>query len=117
MNISDFNLLYRSRILSVGNSASVVWLSLPSVKPKHIRTLTHVTVENLTNAYTKLRLGVLNCGIFYYLNEQKPVAAAELISAPSDYILGEGDSFFAELTGTTTSDKLIFCAWGWEYIK
>ena len=117
MNISDFTMLYRSRILSVGNSDALVRISLPVVKPKHIRVLTHVTVENITSAYSKLRLGIRNTGIIYYLNEQKPVLAAELISAPHDYILGEGDSFFSELTGTTTSDKLIFCAWGWEYIK
>ena len=114
MNINDYNRLYRQRVRSASGGASAFRLQLETVGPKTIRVLTHVTVENKTTAFTKLRLGITNTGRNYYLDEIQTIAAAELITSRSDIILGEADILFAELTGTTNGDVVILTALGWE---
>ena len=42
------------------------------------------------------------------------LAANELAVSKSDILLGEGDVFFAELTGTTDGDILVMTCVGWE---
>ena len=76
--------------------------------------LNHVTVENLDNDYTKVRLGIKNVGVDYYIDELTNPVEDELAVQRSLIILGEGDAFFAELTGTTTGDDLSFIAIGWS---
>lgn len=112
-NIQDFDRLYRRRKTGVGVTGSVVRLRLSPISPKKLRVLTHVTVENQTTAYTKCRLGINNGGVDYYLDELQTILADELAVERSDILLGEGDYFFADLTGTTTDDKLILNAIGW----
>jgi hypothetical protein len=114
LNIFDFTHLYRDKVHGVGLTGATVKLWLPIVKPGIIRRLTHVTVENETSDYTKVRLGIRNTGVFYFLDELQTISADELATAPSDFLLGEGDHFFSELIGTITSDSLILNAWGWE---
>lgn len=114
MNINDFDRLYRRRKTDAGVTGSVVRISLKPIGPKKLRVLTNVSVENLTTAYTKLRLGIKNSGLEMYLEEQITVDAEELVSSRSDVLLTEGDSFFADLTGTTTGDELVLFCQGWE---
>jgi hypothetical protein len=76
--------------------------------------LTHVTVENKTNPYTKCRLGITTTGRDHYLDELTTIAANELAVSRSDIILGEKDIFFAELTDTDDGDQLIMTSVGWE---
>jgi len=42
------------------------------------------------------------------------MTTAELAVSRSDILLGEGDSFFAELIGTHDPDALIMTCVGWE---
>ena len=114
MNIFDFDSLYRCKKTAQGLTGSVVRISLGPVKPKGIRVLNHVTVENLDNDYTKVRLGIKNVGVDYYLDELTTPSEDELAVEKALIILGEYDSFFAELTGTTTGDDLIMVALGWS---
>lgn len=95
-------------------TGEVVRLELDRVKARSVRVLSHVTVENKTSAYTKCRLGIDAGGRDHYLDELQTIAAAELAVERSDTILGEGDIFFAELTGTTTGDALVMTCVGWE---
>ena len=113
-DIYNFKRLYRKTKREIGATGSTVRLQLKPIKTKTIRILSHIAVENKTTAYTKIRLGIKNIGIDYYLDELQTIAANELVTSKSNIILGEGDQFFAELTGTTTDDILIMTCIGWE---
>lgn len=114
MNINDFDAIYRRTVRCASDGSATVRLKLSRIKAKRIRTLTHVSVENQTTDFTKCRLGINNGRVDYYLDELQTIAADELAISRSDIILGEGDVFFAELTGTTDGDILIMTCVGWE---
>lgn len=114
MNIYDFDLLYRLKKTAQGLTGSTVRITLNPVKPSWILVLNHVTVEDLDNDYTKVRLGINNVGVDYYLDELTSPSADELATEKTIIVLGEGDSFFCECTGTTTGDDLILVALGWS---
>ncbi len=113
-NIFDFSQIYRRTKRAAGVSGSVVTISLSRISAKSLLILTHVTVENKTSSYTKVRLGINSGGVIHYIDELQTVAAAELAVSRSDILLGEGDVFLAELTGTTTDDVLIMTCAGWK---
>jgi dihydrofolate reductase len=113
-NINDFDRLFRRTIKERAGAAATHRIKLDRVDAKTLRNLTHVTVENKTNAYTKCRLGINNGGNDHYLDELQTIAADELAVSRSDILLGEGDVLFAELTGATENDVLIMTCVGWE---
>lgn len=113
-NINNFSRLYRRTKRELGVTGSTVRVKLTRIKPRIVRVLSHVSVENETSAYTKCRLGIDRGGTIHYLDELQTIAADELAVSRSDIILGEGDVFFAELTGTVTGDVLIMTCIGWE---
>jgi len=114
LTINSFSRLYRRTRRGAGVTGSAVRIESSRIKPNRVRVLSHVTVENETSAYTKCRLGIDNGGIYYYLDELQTIAAEELVISRSDIILGQGDVFFAEFTGTTDGDPLIMTCVGWE---
>ena len=114
MNINEFKQLFRETLNGTGATGSVVYLKLGRVPARTVLVLSHVTVENETNAYTKCRLGINASGRVHYLDELTTIAAEELAVSRSDILFGEGDYFFAELTGTVTGDSLIMTCVGWE---
>jgi len=113
-DINKFDRLYRRTKGASGKTGVAVYIKLKPIGPGKLRVLTHVTVENLTASYTKCRLGIDHSGVLHYLDELQTIAAAELAVSRSDILLGEGDSFFAELVGTHDPDKLIMTCVGWE---
>lgn len=113
-NINDFDQLYRRTVNSVSDNATTFRLKLDRVDARKLRVLSHVSVENKTTAYTKCRLGVNAGGRDHYLDELQTIAANELAVSRSDILLGEGDVFFAELSGTTVDDVLVMTCVGWE---
>lgn len=113
-NINTWNRLFRRTVLEVGDTGEDVYIKLGRVDPRRVLVLTHVTVENLTNAFTKCRLGINRSGAIIYIDELQTIAADELAVSRSDLPLGEGDRFFAELTGTTTGDVLVMTCIGGE---
>lgn len=113
-NINDFDRLYRRRITKKADAADPYYLKLSRIGVKKLRVLTHVTVENKTDGYDKCRLGIDNGGLKYYLDELTLVLVNELAVSRSDIILGEGDVFFAELSGGIENDELVMTCVGWE---
>lgn len=113
-DINQFSSLYRRTKREAGVTGSLVRISLRPVSSKKLRVLTHVTVENQTNSFTKARLGISNRGVDYFVDEIQNVSADELLVSRSDILLGDGDRFFAELTGTTTGDVCVLNCAGWE---
>ena len=114
MNINDFDRLYRRKKTATGVTGQVVRIALKPIGAKTLRVLTNIAIENLTSAYTKLRIGIKNGGWQMYTEEQDTVAAGKLVTSRSDLLLTEGDSFFADLTGTTDDDKLELSCQGWD---
>jgi len=114
MNINDFTQLYRRTVTKLSDGEATFRLKLNKIKAGKVRTLSHVTVENETSAYTKCRLGIDAGGRDHFLDELQTIAADELAVSRSDIILGEGDVFFAELTGTSADDVIIMTCVGWE---
>lgn len=114
MNINDFTQIYRRTINQSSDGSGTVRLKLDRVHARKLLVLSHVTVENKTTAYTKCRLGIDARGRDHYLDELITIAANELAVSRSDILLGEGDVFFAELTGTTDGDLLVLTGVGWE---
>lgn len=117
MNINEFDRLYRRSIAKISTGSATFNLKLDRIDARRVRVLTHVSVENKTTAYTKCRLGINAGGVIHYLDELQTIAADELAVSRSDITLGEGDIFFAELTGTTSGDELIMNCVGWEMKK
>ncbi len=113
-DINKFHGLYRVIQKGVGVTSSLVKISLKQVPPHIVRVLTHVTLEDVTTLFTKVRLGIDSRGLTYYIDELQTVLANELVVSRSDIILGEADSFFCELTGTTTSDEIFLTVIGWD---
>lgn len=114
MNVNSYTHLYRNTIHGAGLTGSAVYLYMPTVEPGRVRFFSHVSAEDKTTDFTKIRFGIRNTGILYYLDELQNISANELVSSVADFILGEGDRLFAEFTGTTTGDVLLLSAWGWE---
>lgn len=114
MNLLDFDRLYRQKVTAIGLTGSVVNIELDPVYPSKIRVLSHVTIENKTTAFTKIRLAIKHHSLTFYLDELDSPTAAELIVSRSDIILGEMDILVAECTGTTTDDELVLIAIGIE---
>lgn len=113
-SINQFSSIYRRTKREAGATGSLVRISLKPVSAKFLRVLTHVSVENQTTAFTKVRLGISNRGVDYFLDEIQNLLADELTVYRSDILLGDGDRFFAEFTGTTTDDIIILNCVGWE---
>ena len=113
-NINDFSQLYRRTVKGAGATGEVVRLTLDRIRPRMLRVLSHATVENETSVYTKCRLGIDAGGRDHYLDELTDLTADELAVSRSDILLGEGDVFFAEVTGTTTGDIITMTCVGWE---
>ncbi|KKN32652.1 hypothetical protein LCGC14_0811750 [marine sediment metagenome] len=114
LNINDFKQIYRRKAEKISDGSAAVRLELDRVDPKILRVLTHITVEDQTTSFTKSRLGISNGAVDFYLDELTTIAASELAVSRSDILLGEGDIFFAELTGTTSGDVLVMNCIGWE---
>lgn len=114
MNVNDFDRLYKRRLTGTGVTGSPVYLSLDRVDAKRIRTLSHITVENKTLPFTKLRLSIYDGSTDHYIAEFSNPFADQLLVHQHDVLLGEGDILRAILTGTTDGDILELFAIGWE---
>lgn len=113
-NLNDFNRLYRRTVKLKADGTDPIRLELDKVSSGVLRVLTHVTVENTGDAYTKCRLGIQRSARDHYLDELTTIAQNELAVSRSDILLGEGDYFFSELTGTDSGSQLIMTCVGWE---
>lgn len=112
--IDNFDQLFRRTVRETSDGSATVRLKLDRIRARQLRCLTHVTVENESSGYTLCRLGIDANGVDHYLDELTTIAADELAVSRGDIILGEGDVFFAELTGTTPEDMLVMTCIGWE---
>jgi hypothetical protein len=114
LNLLDFDRLYRVKAHGSGLTGSVVNIELDPVDARKIRVISHVTVENETTSFTKVRLAIKHHALTFYLDELDTPLADELAVSRSDILLGESDILVAECTGTTTADIIVMTAIGTE---
>jgi len=76
------------------------------IRPGRLLKTKIVVIENQTNAYTKLRVGIYDRGFFYNFFEEMLPLAAQLYWVTDEMILCEGQQVQAELFGCTAGDSL-----------
>lgn len=113
-NINHFDRLYRRTKTALGVDGTTIRIRLEPVGSNTLRVLTHVTVENKSNDYDQVRLGIESTGRRHYIDELKSPSEAELAVSRSDILLGEGDVFFVELINVDNNDQLVMTCVGWE---
>ena len=76
------------------------------VEPGTILEVRHVAVENRTNAYTRLVIGVADGLSFFQKEEEDSPAANNLYWTRSKFLIPAGKKLRARLTGCTSGDVL-----------
>jgi hypothetical protein len=91
-------------------------LESPLVEPGTVLEVRHVSVENRTNAYTRLVIGVADGLSFFQKEEQDSPAANNLYWTRSKFLIPAGKKLRARLTGCTSGDNLHMTCEGflWE---
>ncbi len=109
--LGKFGYLMRRRIRLDSGGAAVEYIDDKIVGSGRMLNIVRVSVENETNDYTELRIGVLSSGIFHPHEEEKNPNAGSLYWTSEEFYLGEGEKLRIELTGTTDADII------WAYIE
>lgn len=76
------------------------------VEPGTVLEVRHVAVENRTNAYTRLVIGVADGLSFFQKEEEDSPAANNIYWTKSKFLIPAGKKLRARLTGCTASDKI-----------
>ncbi len=94
------------------DGSGTVDLDLDKVPEGEYWRLDHVSAEDQTTACTSLRVGIVRGGVFYPLEEQITVVAANVYSSVQPVHLGPSQQLRARFVGTTNADKLSLVANG-----
>ena len=81
-------------------------LESPLVEPGTILEVRHVSVENRTNDYERLVIGVAGGLSFFQKEEQDSPAANNIYWTRSKFLIPAGKKLRARLTGCTSGDDL-----------
>lgn len=103
-NLSD-KLIY-DRITNVSAVAGTNNLRRGKVKPGRTEEIHIVSIENLNTAYTSLRIGIFEGGVFLPYFEEKNPVAGEIYFTTDKMVLRDGQQLQAELVGCTAGDHL-----------
>ena len=76
------------------------------VEPGTVLEVRHVAVENRTNTYTRLVIGVADGLSFYQKEEQDTPTANNIYWTDSKFLIPAGKKLRARLTGCTAADDL-----------
>jgi len=81
-------------------------LESPLVEPGTVLEVRHVSVENRTNAYTRLVIGVADGLSFFKKEEEDSPAANNIYWTKSYFLIPAGKKLRARLTECTSGDNL-----------
>jgi len=90
-------------------------LESSQVEPGTILEIRHVAVENRTNAYTRLVIGVADGLSFFQKEEEDTPAANNIYWTRSYFLIPAGKKLRARLTGCISGDDLHMCYEGFLY--
>lgn len=104
------------RVAIVSASAGVNFLRSKRVTPGRLFKSKIISIENKTSAYTVLRVGVYNRGLFYNYFEEMAPSAGQIYWSVDEMIVAEGQQVQAELQGCSTGDSLeMFLHGSWVF--
>jgi len=110
--------LIYDRIVKLSASAGTNTLRRDKVKPGRIECIKIISIENKTNPYTKLRVGIWDGATFHNYFEEVAPQAARLYTVTDEIVLREGMQLQAELQGCTSGDSLeMFICGIWQEDK
>ena len=114
MTYMSEKLIY-DRITVRSATAGTNTLRRGKVSPGQVEKIHLVSVENITNAYTSLRIGVYDNGDFYAYFEEKNPVAGEIYFTTDTIIMREGQQLQAVLAGCTAGDHIeVYIHGTWE---
>jgi hypothetical protein len=90
-------------------------LESPQVQQGFLLQITHVAVENRTNSYTRLVIGVADGISFYQKEEQDTPSANNIYWTKSRLLIPAGKKLRARLTGCVAGDDLHMTYEGYLY--
>ena len=90
-------------------------LESPLVEPGTILEVTHVAVENKTNAYTRLTIGVADSFSFIEKEEEDGPTADDIFWTRSKFLIPSGKKLRARLTGCISGDDIRMAYEGFLY--
>ena len=97
---------YRETIRRTAPSGAYVDLETKPLRANTLLISDHISVEDKTNAYTNLRVGIKSTEIFYPLEEEKNPPAGEVFWTRSRIQYVEHERVCCRLTGCTSADVL-----------
>jgi len=107
MGLLTAKMLFSEQVIGYGSGAAYDDLEIPKIGPSQALEVRHVSVENRTNAYTRLILGPAQ-GAWYHYKEDFATPAANVLSSSTSRIwVTSGWVFRARLVGCTAKDNLI----------
>lgn len=107
--IFDFPLdrIRRRPIRFISASTGTEYIDDDRVKPGYEHIITRIAVENLTNAFTRFRIGVWDGANYQLSEEQKSPAAATLYWTSDPIYLSEGENLRIEKVGGVVGDVIM----------
>ena len=104
------------RVTKGSATGTIDYLESTTTRHHEILEVTHVSVQNTSNAYTRLVIGVADGPIFLEKEEQDAPAANNLYWTRSRFLIPPGKKLRAHLTGCTAGDYITMTYEGfiWE---
>lgn len=98
--------LFRRRITVDSGAEAPLNIDDEKIKSGYMAGIMRVSVENETNDYTRLRIGVYSGKVFHPHEEEQNPNEDTLYWSSEEFYLGEGENLRMELTGTTAADRI-----------
>lgn len=98
---------YHAHLSAVSAGATFDDLKDTKVDAGHILRVKHLSIENLTSAYTSFRIGINRRGSIRFLFEEVTIPAAQIFYTDADIEIVEGSSIIFRAVGCTSGDIIV----------
>lgn len=96
----------RRQIRFVSAGSGTEYINDVGVRSGYIHKVERVAIENLNNAFTRLRIGAWDGSSFHLLVEQTSPSAAVLYWTTDPFYLSEDERLRVEIVGATANDVI-----------
>jgi hypothetical protein len=112
LTVSD---IYIDDVIESGGGGAFDDLESAPVPDKYVLEVRHASIENQTNAYTRLLIGIKKGRKFIQHEAEEVLVADQIYWTRSRIHVPEGYTFCARLYGCTAADKLVMTIDGMLY--